>query len=210
MDTRTLPAFSLANADAVTPRLWVGGDLDTTRPALAVRQLGELCAAGLTTIVDVRLEWSDELFVERLAPDVRYRHLGVDDAGQRMPDRWFDEGTRVVLESLAEPAPSRWSTATWGSTVDPRSASRHSWPWAGTLSARSTPSAPPADRLRRLRGGRPRLGAAAERCHTVRTRRCVPSAGAVAEGQPPLSRRRHPPDSCRRRGALRSPRGALR
>ena len=55
----TLPHFVVANASAVTPQLWVGGDLDFDT-MLAVEQLVELTDAGLTHVVDVRLEASDE------------------------------------------------------------------------------------------------------------------------------------------------------
>jgi dual specificity phosphatase 3 len=34
---------------------------------------------------------------------LRYFHLGVDDAGQRMPDAWFDTGTDLILHRLEDP-----------------------------------------------------------------------------------------------------------
>ena len=68
-----------------------------------MRQLEELVRLGITHIVDVRLEWTDEEFVAALAPDVGYLHLGVDDAGQRIPGAWFDAVTEWSLAALTEP-----------------------------------------------------------------------------------------------------------
>jgi hypothetical protein len=93
-----------ANADQVAPRLWIGGDLESTRPALARAQLDELDRAGVTDIVDLRLEWNDEDWVAQAKPHLGYRWLGVDDAGQRMPDEWFEAGTAYVLARLAQGA----------------------------------------------------------------------------------------------------------
>jgi dual specificity phosphatase 3 len=86
-----------ANASQVTPQLWVGGDLETRSPTLAHVQLGELVAVGITDIIDVRLEWDDCEWVADAHPHIGYLWLGVDDAGQKMPDRWFDAGTDHVL-----------------------------------------------------------------------------------------------------------------
>lgn len=91
-----------ANADQVAPRLWIGGDLETSRPALARAQLDELEQAGVTDILDLRLEWDDGPWVAQAKPHLGYRWLGVADAGQRMPDQWFDDGTAHVLARLAE------------------------------------------------------------------------------------------------------------
>ena len=91
----------IANAHFVTDRLLIGGDLDAWDGELAVRQLLELVEIGVTHVLDVRVEWSDEELVAQLAPDVTYLHLGIDDAGQRVPDAWFDtiaEWARAALE----------------------------------------------------------------------------------------------------------------
>lgn len=89
-----------ANASQVTPRLWIGGDLETRSPTLAHIQLNELEDAGITAIVDTRLEWSDQDWVAGAKPGINYMWLGVDDAGQKMPDPWFDVGTDHVLTAL--------------------------------------------------------------------------------------------------------------
>ena len=94
--------FEWANASRVTEHLWVGGDLETTNPVLALKQLDELHASGLTDIVDLRLEWDDAGWVTVAKPHLRYHWLGVDDAGQRMPDKWFDTGTELIRAALAD------------------------------------------------------------------------------------------------------------
>lgn len=97
-----LPALRTADAAFVTPSLVVGGDLDTQDDQLAASQLHELIEAGVTHIVDTRIEWSDEQWVARLAPQLRYHHHGMDDAGQRVADDWFDDTVGVALEAIEQ------------------------------------------------------------------------------------------------------------
>lgn len=91
-----------ANVSQVATNLWVGGDLETGRPTLASIQLAELGALGITDIVDCRIEWTDQEWVTATAPDIGYCWLGVDDAGQQMPDEWFDAGTRHIRQRLGD------------------------------------------------------------------------------------------------------------
>ena len=102
MDDRPDRALATADAGFVTPRLLVGGDLDTTDGELATRQLEELVQVGVTHVVDVRVEWSDEQWVAERAPGIAYLHHGMDDAGQRVPGAWFDTGVEWVLAALDE------------------------------------------------------------------------------------------------------------
>ncbi|TQL60932.1 protein-tyrosine phosphatase family protein [Oryzihumus leptocrescens] len=88
-----------ANISFVTDRLAVGGDLDW-REAVARTQLEELVGLGVSHIVDVRVEWSDEEFVAVHAPQVRYLHHGMDDDGQRVAAAWFDTGVGWALDAL--------------------------------------------------------------------------------------------------------------
>jgi dual specificity phosphatase 3 len=93
----------IANAHFVSDRLLVGGDLDAWDGELAVRQLLELIDLGVTHVLDVRVEWSDEDLVGQLAPHVTYLHLGIDDAGQRVPDAWFEQVAQWGAAALADP-----------------------------------------------------------------------------------------------------------
>ena len=95
-----LSTFEHANASFVTPYLAIGGDLDTGRHDVAAGQLDELSGAGITHIVDVRVEWSDEEWVRERAAGVDYLHLGIDDDGQRIPDAWFDEGVGFAVKAI--------------------------------------------------------------------------------------------------------------
>lgn len=98
----TLPRARFANLSFVTPRLAVGGDLDSLDRPLALMQLVELVHLGVTHVVDVRSEWSDaELFVHQ-APQVRYLHHGMDDAGQSVPLEWFEHAVSWVEAAWAQ------------------------------------------------------------------------------------------------------------
>ncbi len=92
-----------ANAHFVTDRLLVGGDLDAWDEELAVRQLMELIDLGVTHILDARSEWSDEELVGHLAPEISYLHAGIDDAGQRVPEEWFDTVADWGTAALSDP-----------------------------------------------------------------------------------------------------------
>ncbi len=74
-----------ANADFVTDCLVVGGDLDQDND-LAAQQAVELVdIAGVTHVLDVRLEMNDSQLWAYM-PDVVYRWDGMDDAGQTVPE----------------------------------------------------------------------------------------------------------------------------
>lgn len=89
-----------ANAHFITPQLAVGGDLDSYDELTAKRQLAELVTSKVTHIVDTRIEWSDEEFVRTIEPDVAYLHLGIDDAGQRIPGTWFEQAVGFAREAI--------------------------------------------------------------------------------------------------------------
>jgi dual specificity phosphatase 3 len=97
-----LPRLSRANAQFVTDRLLVGGDLSESDDR-AREQLAELVQVGLTHVVDCRIEANDVDFVAREAPEVAYLHIGMDDAGQEVPDVWFEEVTSFALDALSDP-----------------------------------------------------------------------------------------------------------
>jgi protein-tyrosine phosphatase len=95
-----LPLLRSANAHFVTDRLLIGGDLDYRSRELAAEQVVELHEAGVTHIIDVRVEWTDQDWVAELLPGLEYFHHGIDDAGQAVPATWFDEGVQYAVDAL--------------------------------------------------------------------------------------------------------------
>lgn len=93
----------MPNISRVAHRVWTGGDLPSQlgREAM-LAELDGIRAAGITHIIDNRIEWSDEDFVRRYAPEVTYVWNGQDDAGQRMPDWWFERGVGAALDALTQ------------------------------------------------------------------------------------------------------------
>ena len=100
----TLPTLTTADAAFVTDRLLVGGDLDGIDPDLARAQLADLINSGVTHILDTRLEWTDQEYLTRHAPQIDYLHLGVDDDGGTLPDHWFDQAVAWVDAAMGKPA----------------------------------------------------------------------------------------------------------
>lgn len=97
-----MSTVSLANISRVTDRLWIGGDLESRNPALVSAQIAEIRHFGIGGIVDCRIEWNDEDIVAAAAPEIDYLWLGIDDAGQRIPDVWFDEGTQQISDLIGQ------------------------------------------------------------------------------------------------------------
>jgi hypothetical protein len=97
-----LPQASDANLHFVTPQIAVGGDLCDYDDELAARQLVEICDLGITHVVDVRIEWSDEDVFADFAPHIDYLHHGLDDVGQTVPAEWFETAVDWVERAWAE------------------------------------------------------------------------------------------------------------
>ncbi|MBS43049.1 MAG: hypothetical protein CMH83_07825 [Nocardioides sp.] len=95
------PALSVANASFVTDRLLVGGDLESTDPTLAAAQVTELVDAGVTHVLDARLEWDDSATWTRARVSARW--AGIDDSGQQVPGEWFEDVVSWCLAALAQP-----------------------------------------------------------------------------------------------------------
>ncbi len=93
--------LSLANASFVTDRLLVGGDLHPQRDT-ALDQAWELAQAGVTHVLDARIEWRDDQVWSGL-PGVAYHWNGIDDRGQRVPDAWFDDVAGWAVAALEQP-----------------------------------------------------------------------------------------------------------
>jgi hypothetical protein len=96
------PLIKRPNIDFVTTQVATGGDLHEDEE-VAASDVEGLVEVGITHIVDTRLEWSDEQLVAELAPDIHYLHLGVDDAGEKLPDWWFEQGTAFARGALESP-----------------------------------------------------------------------------------------------------------
>ena len=88
--------------DFAHDRVATGADLPYDDNAAADR-LADWMAAGITHVIDNRIEANDEAFVAAHAPGLGYLHNPADDAGQRMPDAWFDRGVAFALDALAQP-----------------------------------------------------------------------------------------------------------
>lgn len=86
----------------VTPQIALCGDLPNGTNAKR-RELELWIDAGITHIVDTRLENNDERFVAAHEPDVGYTWVGVDDDGGRQPDAWFDQGVDGALGAISNP-----------------------------------------------------------------------------------------------------------
>ena len=90
MTIDTLPAAHAANLHFVTPRLAIGGDIDTRSSRETADQIRDYRELGIDHVVDCRIEWDDsDLYAEHM-PDIAYLHHGMDDAGQSVPPEWFD------------------------------------------------------------------------------------------------------------------------
>lgn len=89
----------MANITKLIEGLWTGGDLPAGVEAAG--DISDWIDAGITHVVDNRLEYSDEALVALVAPEITYLYNGVDDAGQRMPDGWFDRAVDFALGARA-------------------------------------------------------------------------------------------------------------
>jgi len=76
--------------------LAVCGDLDTINPELGEAQLRSWIDEGVTDIIDLRGEWSDEKFVAKHAPWINYHYLGTHDDGGWQEDDWFAAGLEAI------------------------------------------------------------------------------------------------------------------
>ena len=79
--------------------VYLCGDLPHSDTA-AAEQLDEWVDEGITSIVDVRIEWNDASRVKRLHPHLHYIWNGVDDAGGDQANEWFDDVVEEVLSHL--------------------------------------------------------------------------------------------------------------
>jgi hypothetical protein len=103
---RALPAGyrSATSISYIARHVWTGGDLPSDLGDEAMLAgLAEIQEAGITHILDARIEWSDEELIRTCAPDLGFLWNGVEDGGQAMPDDWFETGVTFALEALQDP-----------------------------------------------------------------------------------------------------------
>jgi dual specificity phosphatase 3 len=94
----------VANISYVTRGIWTGGDLPSELGEKAMlADLVEIQKAGITHILDNRIEWSDEEFIRSHAPKLGFLWNGADDRGQVMQDQWFDAGVNFASEAMVDP-----------------------------------------------------------------------------------------------------------
>ena len=84
----------------VTDTLAVSGDLDGRDETTMDTQLSGWVSCGITDVVDVRDEWTDEDFVAQAAPTLNYHHLGTHDNGGRQAATWFSAGVECALDAI--------------------------------------------------------------------------------------------------------------
>jgi len=88
----------------LTDQLFTGADLPRHSDGAYVEELVRWEDAGITHLVDNRLEASDLDVLAELAPDLVYLENGEDDAGQSMPDAWFEAGVTFAVEAMTQPS----------------------------------------------------------------------------------------------------------
>ena len=96
----------------VSPWLALSGDLHQDNHR-AVAQIGQWIDQGVTDILDVREEYSDEVLVADVAPDMRYWWVPTNDRGGHQDPLWFEAGLAATADLMADAA----VTPTTGSPV---------------------------------------------------------------------------------------------
>jgi hypothetical protein len=86
----------------ITEWLAISGDLPMDSEGAAAT-LDDWLAAGVTDIVDLRGEWSDEAFVAQRAPHIRYHYFGTHDNGGSQDAEWFAAGIEALHAAIAHP-----------------------------------------------------------------------------------------------------------
>lgn len=91
----------------LTDRLIVSGDLSHADSESVLEQLDYWVSKGVTDVLDVRAECSDENFVGKHQPKMKYNHLGVHDDGAPRDPLWFTAGVKVTLDAFARSSDSK-------------------------------------------------------------------------------------------------------
>lgn len=94
----SVPQLERANADFVTEFLAVGGDLPRDIECAVGDAVELVRVGGVGYVLDCRIEAEEELW--SCIPGVEYCWDGIDDAGQRVPEEWFEritDGTHAAI-----------------------------------------------------------------------------------------------------------------
>jgi dual specificity phosphatase 3 len=85
----------------ISEQIIISGDLSEEIPQ-ALRQIDGWKRAGISHVLDTRIEWSDQELVAQHAPVIVYAWVGADDAGLPQADEWFDAGLEFATEALRD------------------------------------------------------------------------------------------------------------
>lgn len=86
----------------VHDQLAVSGDLSSNKNK-ALEQLRKWETAGITDIFDMRGEADDTQFIHQHSETIISHWFGVDDAGTKRSDQWFEDFVTRALEILENP-----------------------------------------------------------------------------------------------------------
>lgn len=88
---------SAPDVSQIAPRLWVGAALDSLDHVVGSQQAEHLAAhSAVGLVIDCRLG-ADDSDVWMHLRQVEYVNIGVEDAGEPLPDQFFTEGVERVL-----------------------------------------------------------------------------------------------------------------
>jgi dual specificity phosphatase 3 len=85
----------------ISEQIIISGDLSEEIPQ-ALRQIDGWKRAGISHVLDTRIEWSDQELVAQHAPVIVYGWVGADDAGLPQADEWFDAGLEFATDALRD------------------------------------------------------------------------------------------------------------
>lgn len=92
----------MANINFITDRLATGGDCGWSDDL--PRNIGDLLDAGITDVIDMREEYSDQSVFAELAPSINYHHVPMDDRGQTEGHATWDRVWQAATAALSAPA----------------------------------------------------------------------------------------------------------
>lgn len=98
--------MGIANISQLSDNIWTGGDLHPSEDVAKV-QINEIVSHGITDIMDLRLEWSDEELVKDMVGDrINYHWLGTDDNGSDLGEEFWYNSINTIESILSKPESS--------------------------------------------------------------------------------------------------------